>query len=122
MSDLYRSEVIAKNYQEHRESVKFSESCALCLAPSLIEFDQWRVINNDYPYDLIASKHHMLIPKRHITEAGLSEAESKELISIKNHEQLRDYDYLIEAANHKKSIPQHFHIHLIVGKELRKDI
>ena len=122
MSDLYRSEDVAKSYKQHRMSAKFSEGCALCQAASLIEFDHWRVINNDFPYDLIAAEHHMLIPKRHCTEAELDEFESKELIDIKNHERLLNYDYLIEAANRKKSIPLHFHIHLIVGKNLRSAI
>ncbi len=119
MSDLFRSKEITDKYSEHKRSGKMNDSCALCQAPSLREFKYWRVINNEFPYDLIASVHQMIVPNRHVTEDELMIGESEELKSIKISEELKNFDYFIEANTHKKSIPEHFHIHIIVGIDLR---
>jgi hypothetical protein len=91
-------------------------SCALCLKEPVETFKYWKIVANDFPYDLIAREHNMLLPMRHIAEDGLSSDELRELIDIKMNHLDPKYDYVIEAAPKNKSIPDHFHLHLIVMK------
>jgi hypothetical protein len=91
--------------------------CKLCQAQSVKEFQLWRVINNKFPYDRVASVSHMIIPTRHASEKEVTAEEWAELTTIKDEYVHPTYDFLIEAAHHKKSIPGHYHIHLIVGIE-----
>ena len=76
----------------------------------------WRIIPNDFPYTRIAALHHMVVPKRHVKEDELSQEEWMEYNQLK-HSYINDnYEFIIEPTNRKKSIPAHFHIHLIVAK------
>ena len=44
----------------------------------------WRVINNDFPYDILAKKHHILTPNRiFMHDSEMSHAERRELSRIK---------------------------------------
>lgn len=91
--------------------------CPLCEKEAIQTFMHWRLVQNDFPYDRIAHKHDMLIPKRCVTEADLSPEERAELFELKRGAVNDMYDYLIEALHKKKSIPHHFHIHCITPKE-----
>lgn len=88
--------------------------------PQIKEWEYWALINNDYPYDAVYRTSHMLIPKRVATKKDLSKTELNELNQII--EELSDkYDcYLVNFAN-KQSIKNHFHVHLLVYYDNRKD-
>jgi hypothetical protein len=58
----------------------------------------------------------MLVPIRHTTEADLTVNEIMELAGIKSQIIAEEYDWIIEPTPKNKSIPDHFHLHLIVGK------
>jgi len=118
VTDYYRSKKVSDSYALHRASGIMDDGCVLCKAQTLADFSFWKVIPNNYPYDLIAETHNMLVPKRHITDSELSVEEIEELKNIKNSKELQHYQYFIEANNNFKSIPQHYHLHLIVGKNL----
>lgn len=75
-------------------------------------------MENAFPYDLIASLHHMLVLKRHASETELFAEERDEIAYIKTIPALQAYDWIIEPTQHKKSIPGHMHLHLLVGKPL----
>ena len=75
------------------------------------------MINNTFPYDRIAETHHMIIPNSHVTEEGLSDEVKREFKKIKDEYIHKNYEYIIEATHKKKSIPEHFHLHLIVAKD-----
>jgi hypothetical protein len=92
--------------------------CPLCEKTSLIEFKFWRVVENSFPYDRIASVHHMLIPKGHLLETELSIEAQKEFIELKIAYLNSHYDIIIEALPHERSIPTHHHYHLILRKEI----
>jgi diadenosine tetraphosphate (Ap4A) HIT family hydrolase len=92
-------------------------SCVLCTKPAIKEFEYWKILPNDFPYDRIAKVHHMIVPKRHTTEPELTADEINELNKIKQEYLFHEYDYVMEAAHRKKSIPAHFHLHLIVVKD-----
>lgn len=117
MGDLLRSKEMADRYQAHKESGVMDTACVLCEAPAIESFTYWKVIPNNFPYDRIARTHEMIIPLRHVREEELIEEERDEFFKIKG-SYLQKYDYLLEATYKTKSIPQHFHIHLIIGKEI----
>lgn len=91
--------------------------CPLCDRKPLRTFKYWKIIKNRFPYDRIARVHNMLIPFRHVTEDLLTKNELAELLKIKN-TYLEDekFNYIMEATNHTKTQPSHFHLHLIKFK------
>ena len=117
MNNIFRTPEQQASYESYKAAGGLSEGCALCQKESLRDFDRWRTIVNIFPYDKIAEEHHMIIPKRHVVEAELSEEEVKELADIKREYIEKNYDFTIEAMPKMKSIPQHFHVHLIVAKK-----
>jgi diadenosine tetraphosphate (Ap4A) HIT family hydrolase len=116
MASLRTPETQAK-YVEYIASGRLESGCALCAKTTLREFSHWKIVQNDFPYDRIASMHHMLIPKRHVSEAELTEEEHQEFLALKNGTLNDMYDYFLEAAHRAKTVPAHFHIHLVVLKE-----
>lgn len=112
-----RTEVTAKKYMDYIASGGLKNRCVLCDKESIIPFQHWKIILNDFPYDRVANIHHMLVPLRHCTEDELTEEEWDEYRSIKKNN-LDLYEFLLEATEHIKSIPQHFHVHLLRIKEI----
>lgn len=112
MKNSLRSKEMTERYAAR---VRTSEGCELCPKPALKEFTHWKITVNDFPYDVIAQEHHMIMPKEHVKEDALSAAALEEYKAIKA-DYLQSYDYLIEGTQGIKSIPEHFHIHLVVGK------
>lgn len=105
-----------KIYAEHKKNGGLSNGCPLCLESAIKEFKYWRIIDNKFPYDKIAEVHHMITPKRHVAEGSLDEEEKEELYKIKTTYVAKNYDFIIEASPRLKTIPAHFHLHLIVQK------
>ena len=92
------------------------DGCKLCEAPSVKDFEYWRIIRNDFPYDLIAQVHDMITPKRHVKEHDLLQEEREEYVEIKETYLENNYELIIEPTVRFKSIPGHFHLHIIVAK------
>lgn len=107
-----RSPATAAKYEAHRETKEFKSRCALCQKDTLEEFTYWRIVDNSFPYDLIAETHHMLISKVHATERELPKEAHEELLHIKNR-CLQQYDLMTMSLPKNLSIPQHVHYHLI---------
>lgn len=105
-----------QKYRAHIEQNAGSTACALCEKTALQSFTHWKIVDNDFPYDQIAKVHHMVVPRRHITEQELTTEELKELVDIKHGHVNETYDWIIEATHRNKSIQGHFHLHLIIGK------
>ena len=87
--------------------------CALCQKTHLQTFEHWFITENDYPYDRVATRHHMLVPKRHVTERELSDAECAELMHLKESVLAAGYQHLLESLPGTMSIPAHYHLHLM---------
>ncbi len=104
-------------YFLHRRNKSHLNGCGLCNDKIIKQFKFWKIINNKFPYDKIAKEHHMLIPIRHCKEEDLSKEELDELKEIKKG-YINDYayNYILESTNKVKSIPEHFHLHLLVLK------
>lgn len=117
MHNSFRTKEGNAQYDAYRATGVLEKSCVLCERESLHEFTLWRIIENRFPYDRIASVHHMLVPKRHTSEGELTDDERRELYEIKQNS-LEEYQFIIEPTPHVKSIPAHFHLHLVVSKEI----
>lgn len=95
-----------------------ANGCNLCKkTKTLKEFEHWRIVDNLFPWDNIAEKHDMIIPKRHIVFEELNDLEKKEYEKIKIEYIEKEYELIAEATNKKKTIPEHMHIHLIILKK-----
>jgi len=105
-------------YEIVRTTQNFKENCPLCSEKEVIcEFTHWKLVRNLYPYDKVAEIHDMIVPKHHVTEEELTGDEEHELFELKHTFLNENYILLIEALKNSKSIPAHFHLHLIVPKE-----
>lgn len=116
-NDALRSKEMAAKYRAHKATGALEKSCPLCDAGELQGFKLWKIIPNDFPYDLFAATHHMIVPMRHVTEKELTEEELKELQELK-YSVMQEYDIIVEATSKSKSIPAHFHLHLIHTKRV----
>lgn len=59
----------------------------------------------------------MVVPKRHVIEIGLSSDELHELQQLKMSYINQTYEFIIEPTAKLKTIPEHFHLHLVVPLE-----
>lgn len=118
MKNIFRTPEQQAKYETYKAAGNLAKGCVLCERESLHEFGHWRIIDNMFPYDRVAKDHHMIIPKKHALESELSDAEKMELKNIKAEYLSQNYDFIIEAMPKNKSIPEHFHIHLIIAKEV----
>ncbi|MEX2052422.1 MAG: hypothetical protein WD991_01860 [Candidatus Paceibacterota bacterium] len=116
MSETFRSKELNDKYLGLIKDGFHDSGCNLCKAPSIKEWDHWRVIDNLFPYDLIAKTHHMLIPKKHAVEEELTGEELAELKKLKQGHINENYGWIMEAVPKIKSVPSHFHLHLINSK------
>jgi diadenosine tetraphosphate (Ap4A) HIT family hydrolase len=117
MLNPFRTKEGAERYETYRKNGGLDNGCVLCEAKEIQGFVHWKVIPNEFPYDRVASVHHMIIPRRHVKDTELTEDEKDELMTIK-HTRLQEYQYLIETTHVTKSVPEHFHLHLLVTKEI----
>ncbi len=106
-----RTEETEAKYQKLKDEGGLGQECALCRVGPKNVFTHWKIVPNEFPYDKIAKVHDMLVPLRHTAE--LNEEEKAEFELIKNSYVNEHYRYLLEATNRTKSIPNHFHIHMI---------
>jgi hypothetical protein len=111
-----RTKKSEKKYHDLVKAGLLKHGCRLCQVSSLKEFTYWRIIRNDFPYDLIAKVHDMIVPKRHAKESELKEIEKKEYAKIKTTYLEAKYEFIVEPMMKLKSIPAHFHLHLIIVK------
>lgn len=112
-----RTKQTEERYERVMRERQSDTECPLCSASAVRDFAFWKIVENAYPYDLIAGVHHLLVPRRHIRDGELSEEERVELREIKNDHVDGKYHYLLEPVSKLKSIPDHHHLHLIILKD-----
>ena len=113
-----RTEAGERKYAEDKAK---GELKALADEPSIVDWKHWRSIQNKYMYDTVLKEHHMLVPRRVFgTFQEVSLVEMVELLSI-----LKDldqqYDAVVLNTARRRSVPDHFHVHLWNYKE-REDM
>lgn len=121
MNEL-RSKRTYRKYMKFKAGGFLADGCNLCKNKKgelLKNFKYWKILKNIFPYDLIAETHHMLMPKRHVAEKALTKKEKQELFLLKHGYVEINYEFMLEGTHKKKSIPGHFHIHLL---KLKKNI
>lgn len=115
--EIQRTKKTYIKYKKFKKEKVFINECGLCKEKLIKEFKYWKIIKNRFPWDRIAKINHIVIPKRHVVYKKLNKKEKKELETIKMGYIEKKYELLAEATNRKKSIPGHFHIHLIILKK-----
>lgn len=82
------------------------------------EFNHWAIIENEFPYDAIASTSHMIVTKRFVAFDWrlLTPEEEKEINSLKETYLSEHYEVVWENLPKGQTIPTHFHLHLLVLK------
>jgi hypothetical protein len=114
---VFRTKNTYDSYAKYIAEGNLGNGCNLCSAASVKEFEHWKILNNLFPWDNISKINHIIVPKRHVLYEELNEAEKKEFDSIKLGYIETEYEIIAEATNRKKSIPTHFHKHLLVLKD-----
>ncbi len=90
-----------------------SSSCPMCDMPAVKEYTYWKVQENDFPYDHISKKHHLLTLKRHVGELrDLTVDESAEYHEIA-HTLHGEYSAITLNLGSVRSVPKHLHFHLL---------
>lgn len=86
-------------------------------SPSIMDFKEWKVIENRFPYDTIAKVHHLLVPKRQFTHfTAMNEYELAELEGILENELAQAYDMISYNFPKNQSVKSWLHYHLILLK------
>ncbi len=110
----FRTKETQELYDEYRQNPGPSATgCWICDKPVIAEFKSWKIVANSFPYDKIASLHHMIVPIRHAREDEVTFEEWNELNSIKLNSLYKQYDYTIQATPRVQSVPSHYHLHLL---------
>ncbi len=86
--------------------------------PPVTEFKHWVIVENQFPYDAIATVSHMLATKRTVPLDWkfLNEEEVQEFSELQETYLNEHYDVLWENLPKGQTIPGHFHLHLLVLK------
>ncbi len=113
----FRTPEMTQKYADYRAAGHLDNGCRLCDVPAIKQYKFWKIAEAKFSFDRVAVKHNMLLPLRHTVETGLTEEEKQELLDIKNGDIQTEYEFIIEATTKKKSIPSHFHLHLIVAQD-----
>ncbi|MES2202882.1 MAG: hypothetical protein V4474_00960 [Patescibacteria group bacterium] len=105
-------------YDAYKHKGGLDNGCRLCDAPALQTFKHWKIVENKFPYDLVAGKHDMIVPVEHCITKDVSAEAWAELQQIRADVINKLYDFWIEATPRMGSIPDHLHAHLVVLKEI----
>ena len=111
-----RTKKTEKKYKEFKKTNSFTEGCVLCRMKPIKSFEYWKIVNNDFPYDKIADPHHMILPKRHTKERGITKEEWREFKELKEGYLNNNYTFIFESTHKTMTVPGHFHLQLIVIK------
>lgn len=113
----FRTTETQQSYDTYKEERMNDDSCWICSKPTIKTFAHWRIVENSFPYDRIASVHHLLTPLRHVHESELTEEELQEFVYIKENE-LDGYELLTWSIKKYQSVPNHYHVHALVPKDI----
>jgi hypothetical protein len=115
-SDVLRSSETIARYKEKRRAMgdKIKEVDLESL-PMVKFWEHWTLVENEFPYDLIAERHCLLVPTRKFLEdEEMTLEERQELFEIKK-EFAKDkmFDAILENIKHNRTVPLHYHIHCL---------
>lgn len=91
--------------------------------PSIQEWPHWRLVENDYPGDMLYKIHHMLVAKEKVAERfDLSKPAQKELELILEYFVYPKYSCVIENCPKYRTVPEVYHLHLVKFYDSREEI
>ena len=111
---LATGETLIETDREGRRFLNWEKS------PQLItEYHHWVIIPNQFPYDMVCVRHDLLLAKRHVARLGeATDDERQEYYRIlKELDCEGHYQSLIGHFSNKRSLPEHFHVHLVTWKD-----
>ena len=106
----YRSKKIEEEYQKVLGTLE-GKPCFMCNNEPVHTWKRWKLFVNNFPYDEIAEKNMLLCLNDHREE--MNGEDFKELQTIKKLKFMSEYHGLLENLAGSKSIPDHFHFHVI---------
>lgn len=112
----WRSKKSQEDYKAFRTNLFMSGECPLCSVKIKQEFKHWIIVKNKFPYDAVARTHDLIVSKRHVGWNKLSKLELAELKKLKETYLCQNYSFLLEAFAKDRSVPNHYHLHLINPK------
>lgn len=110
-----RSQECWDKYQAHTPL----DHCFLCKPEEHLkiirEYNHWFICENQYPYDQIATVHHMLVPRAHVQfEEKLEREVHHELFKIFwQLDSKSEYDAIMRNFVKAQSHTAHLHYHLL---------
>ena len=109
-----RTNAMHHRYENAKRDPNFIQN-----APSVMVFDYWRVIPNQFYYDnLPLTVHHMLVPKRKFAHIDNMDIHEKREFEWLEREVLGEYyDFWGKNFTRRQSIPDWLHFHLVIWKE-----
>jgi galactose-1-phosphate uridylyltransferase len=122
-TEIYLAPTLRKHESErmYQETLAQQPNRKLSEDKSIREWVHWRIIENLFPYDAAFKAHHLLLPKRAVSESELSKEEKQELEKILI-ELTDSYSFWMVNFKAKQSIKNHFHIHLLTYKDTREEL
>ena len=114
MKDVLRTPETLAAYRKKRIAAGGTLSKVdLTTLPFITRWKYWILVENEFPYDLLASRHSLLVPRRFFAkDSDMTKTERKELFLIKEQfSQSQEYDWIVETNS--GSVPGHFHLHCL---------
>ena len=115
-----RSRGAQLNYMQAKELGQIH--CLKDIEP-IVTFSYWKIVPNEYPYDVAFSTCHLLLPIRVAPDKeSLSAVELTELESIMKTYVEHNYDCVMENTARTRSVLGHYHLHLLKYYDSRDDM
>lgn len=102
-------------WEKYNQFMDASKDLTTC--PLIQSWKYWVLVENEFPYDAITEKHHMLVPIRKFAESGeMKINEWLEFFNIKKELQ-NEYNCFLENTKKGRSVPTLYHLHLLSWKK-----
>lgn len=98
---------------EKYENLPKRDECFICLKARNSDMKYWAFCENEYPYDALASRHLMLVLKRHAQKP--SPTEWLEILKVMDNLKVDSFQW---NGGDTQSVKNHFHLHLINWKTI----
>jgi hypothetical protein len=101
----------------YRKVLRDNKGRALADLPAKKTYKYWKIVRNEFPYDAFFQEHDLLIPKREVGDKEKLYAIEKLELEYILVALARDYDCFMENTQRKRTVPSHFHMHLLIYKK-----
>lgn len=116
-----RTAIGEENYQLAKRN---GGTVPLELAPSIRQWEHWRLIDNTFPYGIAFKEHLMLLPKRAgvAERSQLNDVEKQEFEQILKDFVYPEYDLWFENCPKRRSMNHIYHVHIANYCDSREDM